>query len=582
MKMEVYTPNLELIGILENWDNLIIEDCAFTSGSFSFNSTLNDNTRNLFKEDNIIWFDDETAGIIEYFDKISDEYGISFTIKGSLLTGLLKRRVLWGLYNYNASPTKIMYNTVTDCIISPTRGNVTARKIDNFSLKEQPEDTRTIRKQQTGGDLLSFCEEIGQATNTAFGVAFDPLDSKMKFWCRPCKNRTIHQSVNEPVFYSTELDDVLSANYSYDASNYKNVAFVQGEGEGINRTNTTIYKEIETILPEEPSLLPNGYTQLEYIETSGTQWINTGIAPDGKLKIKGKFQFLKFEKTHQSLFGSREMSPYINSTAIYLPPSESAEGERIRIDYGASIQTKYAVNTDPLQPFTFLSNGNIFYVNDEEIIFTKSEFEGTYPILFGASSDSEQILMKSSSRIFEVSIAKERDYKFIPCKNPDGNIGMYEIYGAKFYGNSGTGEFIAGNEVVKTKATINSNEPQGISRYEMYIDAKDLQKNSDPEHPMTDEEYLQALNTRGQEKLSDAQLVQNFDTSIRTINPTYVYGKDFFLGDTITVIDKNLSVTIDAVVESVQRSISSQGEQFSITFGYSTPLLSQRLRKAGI
>ena len=62
---------------------------------------------------------------------------------------------------------------------------------------------------------------------------------QMEFWARPGVDRSVHQSVLEPFFYSTELDDVLSSQYSYDSGNYRNIALVAGEGEGDGRVLVT-------------------------------------------------------------------------------------------------------------------------------------------------------------------------------------------------------------------------------------------------------------------------------------------------------------------------------------------------------
>ena len=43
--------------------------------------------------------------------------------------------------------------------------------------------------------------------------------------------------------------------------------------------------------------------------------------------------------------------------------------------------------------------------------------------------------------------AKVRD--FVPCKNPDGTVGLYDLIGEEFYTNSGTGAFTAGAEIGK-------------------------------------------------------------------------------------------------------------------------------------
>ena len=83
-----------------------------------------------------------------------------------------------------------------------------------------------------------------------------------------------------------------------------------------------------------------------------------------------------------------------------------------------------------------------------------------------------------------------------------------------------------------------------ISRHELFVTT--VESNADPEKPLTPEAYMEILHTRGSEKIADAQLVQSFSTTIRTLNPTYVYGVDFFWV-TITIADERLGIVIDAV-----------------------------------
>lgn len=122
----------------------------------------------------------------------------------------------------------------------------------------------------------------------------------------------------------------------------------------------------------------------------------------------------------------------------------------------------------------------------------------------------------------------------------------------------------------------------GLSRRELYIDARDLQSDSAPDNPLTPEEYTALLENRGREKLAENQLVKSFSAVIRTIYPTYTLGEDFQLGDTITVTDDRLGVTVDAVVQAVERSVSADGESMTLTLGYGQPTISDILkRKAG-
>lgn len=126
------------------------------------------------------------------------------------------------------------------------------------------------------------------------------------------------------------------------------------------------------------------------------------------------------------------------------------------------------------------------------------------------------------------------------------------------------------------------NTPTGFQRRELYIDARDLQSDSDPDNPLTEEEYTAVLTTRGREKLAENQLVRSFSAEVRTYDPTYIYGEDFFLGDTITVTDERLGLTVDAVVQGAERTVSAQGETLTLTLGFGPPTLYDILkRKAG-
>lgn len=124
--------------------------------------------------------------------------------------------------------------------------------------------------------------------------------------------------------------------------------------------------------------------------------------------------------------------------------------------------------------------------------------------------------------------------------------------------------------------------PAGLARRELYIDARDLQSDSDPDNPLTPEQYRAVLTNRGKEKMAEHQLVRSFSVTVRTYDPTYTLGEDFFLGDTITVTDDRLGITANAVVQGASRAVSSAGEELTLTLGFGQPTLYDILkRKAG-
>lgn len=277
LKMEVYTPSLELVGILEVYRSVIWEEKAFGAGSFSVDSLITDESKTLLVPSNIIWISDNYAGVIEYVQEQSGKKGPYITVKGPDLTGILGQRILWGQYNLTGTAPAIMRSLVNDCCISPTRGGKEARKIPGLSLLGVPTGGDAIRVQKTGGTLLEALEELGAAFNVAFGVRFNPEAPRMEFWTRWGQNRSVNQDANDPVFYSTGLDDVLSSEYSYNSQDWRNVALVAGEGEGNNRTMVVVEADIAPApTPPEPTAK---YT------------ITLSVTPDGGGTVTGAGEY---------------------------------------------------------------------------------------------------------------------------------------------------------------------------------------------------------------------------------------------------------------------------------------------------
>lgn len=77
----------------------------------------------------------------------------------------------------------------------------------------------------------------------------------------------------------------------------------------------------------------------------------------------------------------------------------------------------------------------------------------------------------------------------------------------------------------------------GLDRYELFVDARDLQKtstdSSGKETTMTDAAYMEALKARGLEKLKDTQYTESFEGEADW--GTYQYRVDYDVGDIVTI-----------------------------------------------
>lgn len=107
-----------------------------------------------------------------------------------------------------------------------------------------------------------------------------------------------------------------------------------------------------------------------------------------------------------------------------------------------------------------------------------------------------------------------------------------------------------------------STEPTGIQRREMYVDARDLSTN---DGEITQEVYLEKLEQRGMEKLSDQAVRQTFSCEIAP-EMTYRFKVDYNLGDIVT-FENSYGITIHPRITAVTESFSEAGYQVIPTFG---------------
>jgi hypothetical protein len=153
------------------------------------------------------------------------------------------------------------------------------------------------------------------------------------------------------------------------------------------------------------------------------------------------------------------------------------------------------------------------------------------------------------------------------------------------------GESESVNDQTERKELIvyedSENIPTGWDRRELYVDARDIQSEtsdaSGNQSSLTDEEYFDALHTRGKEKLSDCSIVESMECEIDSGSATtFAYKKDYDLGDKVTIVKDKLSLFIDATITEITVECDKNGYSVTPTIGKSQPTLYNRLKRGGI
>jgi hypothetical protein len=100
---------------------------------------------------------------------------------------------------------------------------------------------------------------------------------------------------------------------------------------------------------------------------------------------------------------------------------------------------------------------------------------------------------------------------------------------------------------------------------------------------MTDEEYVSLLKQRGNSRLLEHQSFINFTGTTLTSNTSYTYGKDYNIGDFVSVIDRQLGVIFNLQITGITKSLTSDGEEkFDLQFGTEKITVQQLVKRRNI
>lgn len=112
----------------------------------------------------------------------------------------------------------------------------------------------------------------------------------------------------------------------------------------------------------------------------------------------------------------------------------------------------------------------------------------------------------------------------------------------------------------------------GLDRYELFEDAKDIQKTTE----ISENDYTALLLQRGQEKLAECFEIKTFDSVVNTVNT-----KGFGVGDMVTIIEKNWGVMINTRITEIVEIYENKGKTVNLVLGNNVPTLYEKIKRKG-
>lgn len=213
--------------------------------------------------------------------------------------------------------------------------------------------------------------------------------------------------------------------------------------------------------------LPNEYQEVEYIESTGNQCINTGIPLNQYRKCEMEFSPTSIG-TMQIIDGGYTNTLEQDDTRNYLRIDSDG---MLNLQYSSSntsyklssvaiaSNTKYAISYKMLVSSCSLTVNGAEYSN---LIGVTLITNGNNVFLFGESfKDKNLTKTYEASALIKLYTAKYYDSNgilirnFIPCyRKLDNEIGLYDLVNNVFYTNAGTGVFLMGEAVGTADANL--------------------------------------------------------------------------------------------------------------------------------
>ena len=203
--------------------------------------------------------------------------------------------------------------------------------------------------------------------------------------------------------------------------------------------------------------LPDEYQEVEYIESTWTQYIDTGVQANTITQLNGKFKLVEISEV-QGIFGGGWTSNESTFQGINYAGKINFKWKSVT----SSIDHDLEVHVFELSSKRCIIDNKV--INEYDLGNIEEDKRNIR--LFCRNSDNlgSGIQQYSKIRIYYMKLYENEKLvrNFIPCYNKSDNvIGMYDTVEGKFYENQGTGEFLKGENSYNYTKEVSNNKSIG-------------------------------------------------------------------------------------------------------------------------
>lgn len=237
MEIYVLSQDLDIMGILVNYEAIIWNPKFHEPGSFKASFLFTERVNEMMQRGRIIYKtdEDEPAVITRKFLKLNKFGEQTIQVQGYMLSRYLNQRIIWNRINFSGKTEVAMREMVYQNAIAPAIPDRIIPRLELGTLKGYED---TIERQMSYGNLQEELTAISKVSELGYKLMLDIADKKIYFEVYKGTDRTAGSE--NPCVFSREFGNVYTQDYSEDATNYRNVCLVGGTGEDEDRIMQTV------------------------------------------------------------------------------------------------------------------------------------------------------------------------------------------------------------------------------------------------------------------------------------------------------------------------------------------------------
>lgn len=272
----------------------------------------------------------------------------------------------------------------------------------------------------TIADKLTYLNGTKQAIKQAINEDFEVIDN----------NTTFREYADEISSNNAKYKDLIP---KVNVNGINNIDI--SNSSGLDKALVTQYGNTKQ------SILPSEYTQVDYIQSSGSQYIDAGINADTKLRVVVDMAYLNYSLANQNIGAIKLGTP---NARYHLLPSTSDINFWVNNDsykLGTADNNRHLIDMN-------VPDGQVLYDNNVITIPTNIRDTELNFWLFGRNSTEAkyfaQMRLWNCKMYYNGNLVRD----FIPCyRNSDNEVGLYDLVNNVFYTNQGTGVFTYGSKI---------------------------------------------------------------------------------------------------------------------------------------